>query len=235
MAGRCRCQRRWPPARRPCGRQRPPRRGHASPGCSPPRTRQLTSLNACHAAVCALHYAYGLTRLRTADPLACKAVASLRRRRALCPRDRHIGRQLQLLDPPPGNPVPDRPADQMPIRRTPQIPWLVHVSRHVLARVDRLTGLPAAPDLRLHVLHAGPELRIVIECRHHHMPPLPPLRVIAVMTNDKALDAVVLGVNTRHKPTVSPAIRHHHPQKAAIRAAQTRAGRTMATHHRGWP
>jgi len=84
----------------------------------------------------------------------------------------------------------------------------MHNSRGVLTRIDRLTGLPAAPDLRLHTLHAGPELRLVVERRHHHMPPLPPLRVIAVMTDDEPLDAVVPGVNSRHKPTVSPAIRH---------------------------
>src|SRR5690348_14065467 len=56
------------------------------------------------------------TRLDPGDSLARKVVASLRRRRALRPRDRHIGRQLQLLDPPPGNPVPDRTANQVPIR-----------------------------------------------------------------------------------------------------------------------
>jgi hypothetical protein len=33
--------------------------------------------------------------------------------------------------------------------------------------------------------------------------PLPPLRVIAVMMHDEALDAVVVGINSSHRPTLS--------------------------------
>jgi len=35
------------------------------------------------------------------------------------------------------------------------------------------------------------------------MPSFPPLRVIAVVTDDEALDAVVLGVYARHGATVT--------------------------------
>jgi hypothetical protein len=39
------------------------------------------------------------------------------------------------------------------------------------------------------------------------MAPLPPLRVITVMTHDEALDGVVIGINSRHRPTLSRAQR----------------------------
>jgi len=74
----------------------------------------------------------------------------------------------------------------------------------VFTGIDRLTGLLAAPDFRLHSFHAGPRFPLVVERRHHDMPPLPALRVIAVVTDDEALDAVVVGVNVRHRPRVSP-------------------------------
>src|SRR6516164_6534512 len=95
----------------------------------------------------------------------------------------------------------------------------MHNSRGVLTRIDRLTGLPAAPDLRLHALHAGPELPLIVERRHHHMPPLPPLRVIAVMPDDEPLDAVVAGVNSRHNPNSKPG-----PSRIVIHEAGTRPG-----------
>jgi len=92
----------------------------------------------------------------------------------------------------------------MPVRRTPQIPRLMHYSRHMLTRIDWLTGIPAAVDLRLDARHVGAKLRLVIEYGHHHVPPLPPLRVKAVMADDETPYVVVIGVNSRHSLRVTP-------------------------------
>ena len=51
------------------------------------------------------------------------------------------------------------------------------------------------------------------------MPPLPPLRVIAVMPDDEPLDAVVAGVNSRHNPNSKPG-----PSRIVIHEAGTRPG-----------
>ena len=80
----------------------------------------------------------------------------------------------------------------------------MHNSRHMLTRIDGLTGILAAGDLRLHARHAAPELRLVIEHRHHHVPPLPPLRVITVVADDETPYVVVFGVNSRHSLRVTP-------------------------------
>ena len=92
----------------------------------------------------------------------------------------------------------------MPVRCPAQISRLVHNSRRVLARVDDLAGLPAGLDLILHTVHAGAVFPLVIERGHDDMPPLPPLRVIAVVADDEAADVVVPGVNSRHSPRVTP-------------------------------
>jgi hypothetical protein len=94
--------------------------------------------------------------------------------------------------------MPDRPTDQVPVRGPAQIPGLVHSSRRVLAGIDGLTALPPSLDLVLHTVHAGVKLLLVVERGHHDMPPLPALRVVAVVTDDKPLNAVILGINSRH-------------------------------------
>jgi hypothetical protein len=82
----------------------------------------------------------------------------------------------------------------------------------VLTGIDRLTGLPAAPDVRLHDLETGSVLPLAVERGYHHMPSLPPLRVIAVMTDDETLDAVIFGIHARHSSTVSLATPWDHLQ-----------------------
>ena len=87
--------------------------------------------------------------------------------------------------------MPDRPRRQMPVCRTPQIPRLMHHSRHMLTRIVGLIALLAVADLRIDARHTGAKLRLVIERGHHHVPPLPPLRVIAVMAADETPYVVV--------------------------------------------
>jgi hypothetical protein len=133
-------------------------------------------------------------------------------RTALGAGDERVGRQFQLLDPRPGNRMPDRPANQVSGRCPAQIPGLVHNSRRVLTRIDRLTAFLASLDLVSHTVHAGAKLLLVVERRHHHMPSLPSLRVIAVVANDEALDAVVLGVYSRHSPRLTRSYSIHYLQ-----------------------
>lgn len=108
--------------------------------------------------------------------------------------------------------MPDRPANQVTIRRPAQVPRLPHGSRRVLNRIDRLTAVPAALNLIPHTVHTGVKFLLIIERAHHDMPPFPPLRVIAVMADDEALDAVVPGVNSRHSSRLTPVMGHHHLQ-----------------------
>jgi hypothetical protein len=59
------------------------------------------------------------------------------------------------------------------------------------------------------------------------MPPLPPLRVVAVVADEIALDGVVPRVNSRHSPRLTPAMRHHHLQAAAQSQALQTGTRQM--------
>lgn len=111
--------------------------------------------------------------------------------------------------------MPKGPPQQVLVGCSTAIPGLVHGSRRVLARVDRLTTALAAVDLGPDAIEASQKLRLVIECGHHHMPPLPPLWVVPVMVDDEAPDVVGLGVDLRHRPRVnlaSPPVRRHHRQ-----------------------
>ena len=74
----------------------------------------------------------------------------------------------------------------------------------MLPLVDILPVLPAALDSGCHLLHARLEFWLVVERGHDHMPSLMPLRVVAVVAHDEPLDAVILGINLCHGPTVSP-------------------------------
>jgi len=100
--------------------------------------------------------------------------------------------------------MPDSPGNEVPVRRPAQIPRLVHNSRHMLTRIHGLTAVPAAPDLRMDARHARAKLRLIIERGHHQVPPLPPLRVIAVVADDETPNVVFFGVNSRHSLRVTP-------------------------------
>jgi hypothetical protein len=73
----------------------------------------------------------------------------------------------------------------------------------VLTRIGRLTAIPASFNLIPYSAHAGAKFLLIIERGHHHMPPFPSLRVIAVMADDETLDAVVPGFNSRHNPRLT--------------------------------
>lgn len=79
----------------------------------------------------------------------------------------------------------------------------MHGPRSVLTRIDRFGAFPAPVDASLDIPHAGKEVRFVVERIHHHGPPFPPLRVIAVVVDDKPLDRVIVRINSRHRLRVS--------------------------------
>jgi len=83
-----------------------------------------------------------------------------------------------------------------------KITGLVDDYRRMFSRVDRLSAFPARPDPASNARHAGVGFLLVVERGNHDMPPLPPLRVIAVMADDEALDAVIFGVHVRHSSKV---------------------------------
>jgi hypothetical protein len=93
-----------------------------------------------------------------------------------------------------------------------QVAGLVDPARGVLTGIDRLASPPAAVDLHLQAVEARLKLLPAVERGYHHMPSLPALRVIAVVTDDEALDAVIFGVHVRHSSTVTTAIRSNHLQ-----------------------
>jgi hypothetical protein len=77
----------------------------------------------------------------------------------------------------------------------------------MFAVIDRLSAISAGLDLGLNASHAGAVFLLVVERGNHDMPPFPPLRVITVMADDEALDAVIFGVHARHSSTVTLGIR----------------------------
>jgi hypothetical protein len=98
----------------------------------------------------------------------------------------------------------ERPPYQVPVRRPAEITGLVHNSGRVLPRIDALSAFPALSDLGPDALDARKKLGFVVERGDHHMAPLPPRRVIAVVMDNKAPDAVVLRLNSGHRPKAKP-------------------------------
>jgi hypothetical protein len=82
----------------------------------------------------------------------------------------------------------------------------------MFSSIDRLSAISAGLDLGLNARHAGAVFLLVVERGDHDMPPFPPLRVITVVADDEAPDAVIFGVHARHSPTVTPGIRSDHLQ-----------------------
>jgi hypothetical protein len=80
----------------------------------------------------------------------------------------------------------------------------------MLPRINMLSALPALCDLDPDALYARKKLRLVVERGHHHMAPLPPRSVIAVVTHNKAPDTVVLRLNSAHRPKANSP--HRHPE-----------------------
>lgn len=118
--------------------------------------------------------------------------------------NRHVRGHLQVVHPRPGrDTVAERPPDQAPVGRPPAGTRLLHDAGHPLTRIDLRAGRFAP----LHVLRYGPEtgaeLAPAVECGHDHMPPLMPLRVIPVMTDDVPAQAVVVGVNPGHTSSLA--------------------------------
>jgi hypothetical protein len=100
--------------------------------------------------------------------------------------------------------MPDRAPHQVPVRSPAQIAGLVYDARGVLSGINALTAVAANLDLIPHSVQPGAKFRLVVERGNHHVPALPPLRVIAVMADDEALDAIVPRVNSRHSPRIVP-------------------------------
>ena len=69
-----------------------------------------------------------------------------------------------------------------------------------------LSALLALCDLDPDALYARKKIRLVVERGHHHMAPLPPSRVIAVVMHNKAPDAVVVRLNSAHGPKANPPV-----------------------------
>jgi hypothetical protein len=80
----------------------------------------------------------------------------------------------------------------------------------MLPRINTLFALPALCDLGPGAFYACKKLRLVVERGHHHMAPLPPRRVIAVVMDNEAPDTVVIRLNSAHGPKANP--RHRHPK-----------------------
>jgi hypothetical protein len=93
----------------------------------------------------------------------------------------------------------ERAPQQVPVRRPAEMTGLVHNSGRMLARINPLSALPALCDLGPDALYARKKIRLVVECGHHHMAPLSPRRVIAIVMHNKAPDTVVLRLNSAHR------------------------------------
>jgi hypothetical protein len=100
----------------------------------------------------------------------------------------------------------ERAPQQVPVRRPAEMTGLVHNSGRMLPRINTLFALPALCDLGPDALYARKKIRLVVECGHHHMAPLPPRRVITVVMDNKAPDTVVLRLNSAHRPKANPGI-----------------------------
>ena len=65
--------------------------------------------------------------------------------------------------------------------------------------VDGLAPFSAVAKFTRPLLDICVELVDVVEGRDHNVSALPAIRVVAVMPHDPALDAVVIGINRRHR------------------------------------
>jgi hypothetical protein len=100
---------------------------------------------------------------------------------------------------------------------------LVYNSGCMLPRINTLFTLPALCDLGPDALYARKKLRLAIECGQHDMAPLPPLRVIAVVMDDKAPDTVVVRLNSAHRPKANSPHRHPKHLRRSTEAHQQQA------------
>ena len=90
----------------------------------------------------------------------------------------------------------------------------MHNSGRMLPKINTLFALPALFDLGPDSLYARKKLRLVVERGHHHMAPLPPRRIIAVVMDNKAPDTVVLRLNSAHGPKANRL--HRHPKAPEV-------------------
>src|ERR1700758_2022803 len=78
------------------------------------------------------------------------------------------------------------------------IPRLLHKPGYVFSGIDVFTALLASTEPRRSLLDIGVELVPVVECGHHDVPALAPIRVVAVVPNDPATAAVVVRIHPSH-------------------------------------
>jgi len=94
--------------------------------------------------------------------------------------------------------VAERPRSEPPVCGALPVAWLVDGSGDVLARIELLANGPAPLEpLRLG-LKAGIELPSAVERGNDDVPALMTLRVISVVVDDVAAQAVVVGVDSGH-------------------------------------
>jgi hypothetical protein len=91
----------------------------------------------------------------------------------------------------------------------------------MLPRINVRFALSALFDLDPDAFYARKKVRLVVERGHHHVAPLPPLRVIAVVSNNKAPDTVVRRLNLAHRPKANPHVTPSHPAVCDFNKADT--------------
>jgi hypothetical protein len=81
----------------------------------------------------------------------------------------------------------------------------MHHPGYVFGVVDVVTAFFARAKLRGPLFDIGVELVGVVEGGHHDVSALPPIRVIAVVLNDPAIDGVIIRVHLGHGGSIRAA------------------------------
>jgi hypothetical protein len=107
----------------------------------------------------------------------------------------------------------------------PSITGLMYQPGYVFGWVDVVTAFFARLKLRGPFLDVGMELVGIVECGHHDVSALSSTRVITVVPNDPATDAVIIWIHRGH----GGSIRAARAPKATMADAGFRRGDSIRT------
>jgi hypothetical protein len=112
--------------------------------------------------------------------------------------NRDVRRQVQVLKASRRDAVPDSSLDEASVALQASVSRLIHLPRYIFDGIDVVTALSASAKLRRPLLKVSVKLVGVVERGHYNVPAFSPIRVIAVVPNDPARDAVILGICPCH-------------------------------------
>jgi hypothetical protein len=100
--------------------------------------------------------------------------------------------------------VLDRSLEEMRVTLLTTVARCVGASGDAFEPIDAFAALPASAKLLRPRVDVRAELVRIVERRHHNVSTLPPIRVVAVVSNDPAGNGVVIWIHHGHAGSIRP-------------------------------